>query len=770
MSDYLAELNKNQLEAVKYIGGPSLVIAGAGSGKTKVLVSKVTYLIEQGYRPWNILALTFTNKAAREMKERIALQTGEGLASAIWAGTFHSIFSRILRIESDATGFSSNFTIYDAADQKSLLKNIIKGLNLDDKVYKIGSVAARISDAKNRLLLPEDYAMDRQLTLKDAAAKMPLIKDIYRIYWQRCIQAGVMDFDDLLLRTWLLFRDHPEICRKYADRFGFILVDEYQDTNDAQDRIVWELAHRHQHVCVVGDDAQSIYSFRGANIDNILRFQKQYEHTKLFKLEQNYRSTQMIVNAANSLISKNQHQIRKTVFSEKEAGEKLHVQRAFSDAEEANIVVKEIMRLHRREDIPYNGFAILYRTNAQSRIFEEVLRKRSLPYCIYGGLSFYQRKEIKDVIAYFRLAVNPNDEEAFKRVINYPKRGIGATTVNKLVDAATEHSSSIWKVALKPSEYGLNMTKGTMAKLSSFTDLIQTFQEDISKLNADKAGIKIIKESGIADDIYKDTTPEGTARQENLGELVNAVGAFVADRQEEGEADLSLTAFLSEAALQSDMDTDDGDTAEKVTLMTVHSAKGLEFPVVFVVGMEEELFPSGRSADNPRALEEERRLFYVAITRAEKYCYLSYACNRFRYGSMVFSTPSRFLKDIDPDYMVSSTEDGSNPPETTMPRFRRRSLLRDDLDIPHLTPKPVESLTGRTPWEDAATEKESSSKSIVFKGLQLAVGQHIIHDRFGRGVILEISGSDDSTKVKVRFENSGEKTLLLKYARFSVEN
>lgn len=777
MSDYLAELNKSQLEAVKYIDGPSLVIAGAGSGKTKVLVSKVTYLIEQGYRPWNILALTFTNKAAREMKERIAVQTGEELASAIWAGTFHSIFSRILRIEAEATGFSSNFTIYDAADQKSLLKDIIKGQGLDDKIYKVNAVATRISNAKNRLLLPDDYALDHQLTLNDAAANMPAVKDIYRIYWQRCIQAGVMDFDDLLLRTWLLFNDHPEICRKYADRFGFILVDEYQDTNYAQDRIVWELAHRRQHVCVVGDDAQSIYSFRGANIDNILRFQKQYEKAKLFKLEQNYRSTQMIVNAANSLIAKNQRQIPKTVFSKKEEGDRIHVLRAFSDAEEATVVVKEIMRLHRQEHRPYSDFAVLYRTNAQSRIFEEVLRKRSLPYCIYGGLSFYQRKEIKDVIAYFRLAVNPDDEEAFKRVVNYPKRGIGTTTVNKLVDTATEQSLGIWTVASDPLQCGLKMTKGTLAKIAVFTGLIQTFREYAGKLKADEAGLKIIKESGIANDVYKDTSPESTSRQENLDELMNAISAFVADRQEEGLEDLSLSAFLAEAALLSDMDTDDGETTEKVTLMTVHSAKGLEFPVVFVVGMEEELFPSGRSADNPRALEEERRLFYVAITRAETYCYLSYACNRFRYGSMVFSTPSRFLRDIDGAYLVSSGGDsGSASSSRATSRFHStRSLLRDDLEIPRLTPKPVESLTGRTPWEDSqadtsAEERRSSSQRMTFKGREIVVGQHIVHDRFGRGMIQELSGEGNSAKIKVRFDNFGEKTLLLKFAKFTVES
>lgn len=755
MSDYLAELNKNQLEAVKYIDGSSLVIAGAGSGKTKVLVSKITYLIEQGCKPQQILALTFTNKAAREMKERIAVQTGEEEASKIWAGTFHSVFSRILRIESQATGFSSNFTIYDSADQKNLLKDIIKQLALDDKIYKPAAVASRISNAKNQLLLPDDYALNHQLTLSDAAAKMPAIKDIYRIYLQRCTQAGVMDFDDLLLRTWMLFNEHPDICKKYGDRFKFILVDEYQDTNYAQDRIVWELAHRRQRVCVVGDDAQSIYSFRGANIDNILRFQQQYDNVKLFKLEQNYRSTQMIVNAANSLIAKNRRQIPKTVYSRKEEGEKVHILKAFSDSEEAGIVVQKIVRLHRKENIPYSGFAILYRTNAQSRMLENALRKYSLPYCIFGGLSFYQRKEVKDVVAYFRLAVNPDDEEAFKRVVNYPKRGIGLVTVNKLISTATDSQTSLWKVACNPDLYGLRMTKATAGKIALFTNLIQTFREDVQKLDAKEAGVKIIKESGIAEDIYKDTSAEGTARQENLNELVNAMGEFVVDRREEGEEDLSLATFLSDIALLSDLDSDEGDEAEKITLMTVHSAKGLEFPVVFIVGMEEELFPSGRSADNPRALEEERRLFYVAITRAEKLCYVSYANNRFRYGSMVFSTPSRFLKDIDAKYVDRPSFD------TDM----------NTTDVPRLSLKPVESLTGHTPWEDAEIpeEKTTSSQTITFKGRQLSVGQQITHKRFGHGAILEIAGEGDNAKIKVRFENSGEKTLLLKFAWLSIE-
>lgn len=755
MSDYLAELNKNQLEAVKYIDGSSLVIAGAGSGKTKVLVSKITYLIEQGCKPQQILALTFTNKAAREMKERIAVQTGEEEASKIWAGTFHSVFSRILRIESQATGFSSNFTIYDSADQKNLLKDIIKQLALDDKIYKPAAVASRISNAKNQLLLPDDYALNHQLILSDAAAKMPAIKDIYRIYLQRCTQAGVMDFDDLLLRTWMLFNEHPDICKKYGDRFKFILVDEYQDTNYAQDRIVWELAHRRQRVCVVGDDAQSIYSFRGANIDNILRFQQQYDNVKLFKLEQNYRSTQMIVNAANSLIAKNRRQIPKTVYSRKEEGEKVHILKAFSDSEEAGIVVQKIVRLHRKENIPYSGFAILYRTNAQSRMLENALRKYSLPYCIFGGLSFYQRKEVKDVVAYFRLAVNPDDEEAFKRVVNYPKRGIGQVTVNKLISTATDSQTSLWKVACNPDRYGLRMTKATAGKIALFTNLIQTFREDVQKLDAKEAGVKIIKESGIAEDIYKDTSAEGTARQENLNELVNAMGEFVVDRREEGEEDLSLATFLSDIALLSDLDSDEGDEAEKITLMTVHSAKGLEFPVVFIVGMEEELFPSGRSADNPRALEEERRLFYVAITRAEKLCYVSYANNRFRYGSMVFSTPSRFLKDIDVKYVDRPSFD------TDM----------NTTDVPRLSLKPVESLTGHTPWEDAEIpeEKTTSSQTITFKGRQLSVGQQITHKRFGHGAILEIAGEGDNAKIKVRFENSGEKTLLLKFAWLSIE-
>ncbi len=768
MTNYLDELNKNQREAVEYIDGPSLVIAGAGSGKTKVLVSKITYLIEQGIRPWRILALTFTNKAAREMKERIALQTGPELASQVWAGTFHSIFARILRMEHQATGFSSDFTIYDTADQRSLLKAIVKEKGLDEKVYKPAVVAALISSAKNSLVLPEDYVNDYNNFQQDRENNMEALGDIYTTYWQRCQQAEAMDFDDLLLRTFMLFHNHPDICKKYADRFQFILVDEYQDTNYAQDRIVWELAASHQKVCVVGDDAQSIYSFRGANIDNILHFRQQYKGAKLFKLERNYRSTKNIVNSANSLISNNKKQIKKTTYSEKEEGKKLQVIKAFSDKEESFLVVKEIKKLHEEEQIPYDSFAILYRTNAQSRVFEEILRKQMLPYRIYGGLSFYQRKEIKDVIAYFRLAVNPHDEEAFKRVVNYPKRGIGQTTLNKLVETANEQNVSVWEVACQPDQYGMRITAATRHKLNSFTGLIGAFIEEAENKTAVDLGTQIIKESGIANDIYQDKTTEGLARQENLNELLNGLADYTQTKQEEGLDNPTLSNYLQEVSLLSDLDTDEGEDEEKITLMTIHASKGLEFPVVFVAGLEEELFPSNRSLHSPKALEEERRLCYVAITRAEKYCYLSYATSRMLYGSMVASAPSRFLKEIDSQYLEK------------LGTIKRTSIFNTTLkapwdDVPSLSPKPVDknllkaSVSGlgiRKLDSPATVEQEPTRETATYKGMRFSVGKDIIHARYGRGTVNEITGDGDDLKIKVTFESTGEtKTLLVRFAR-----
>ena len=651
MPDYIEELNESQRAAVLYGDGPSLVIAGAGSGKTRVLTYKIAYLLENGYNPWNILALTFTNKAAREMKERIARQVGEQRARYLWMGTFHSVFSRILRAEASHIGFTSQFTIYDSADSKSLLRSIIKEMGLDEKTYKPGSVQARISNAKNHLVSPSGYAANKEAYEADAAAKMPAIRDIYSRYWERCRQAGAMDFDDLLVYTYILFRDFPEVLARYREQFRYVLVDEYQDTNYAQHSIVLQLTKENQRVCVVGDDAQSIYSFRGADIDNILYFTKIYPDTKVFKLEQNYRSTQTIVRAANSLIEKNERQIPKEVFSEKERGEAIGVFQAYSDVEEGDIVTNKIAQLRREHDYGYSDFAILYRTNAQSRVFEEALRKRSMPYKIYGGLSFYQRKEIKDIIAYFRLVVNPNDEEAFKRIINYPARGIGDTTVGKIIKAATDNNVSLWTVLCEPITYGLTINKNTHTKLQGFRELIEQFMTEVAEKNAYEIGTAIIRQSGIINDVCQDNSPENLSRKENIEELVNGMNDFCAMRQEEGNTNVSLIDFLSEVSLLTDQDSDKEGDGEKVTLMTVHSAKGLEFRNVFVVGLEENLFPSGMAGDSPRAMEEERRLFYVAITRAEEHCFLSFAKTRFRYGKMEFGSPSRFLRDIDTRFL-----------------------------------------------------------------------------------------------------------------------
>lgn len=639
MPDYIEELNESQRAAVLYGDGPSLVIAGAGSGKTRVLTYKIAYLLENGYNPWNILALTFTNKAAREMKERIARQVGEQRARYLWMGTFHSVFSRILRAEASHIGFTSQFTIYDSADSKSLLRSIIKEMGLDEKTYKPGSVQARISNAKNHLVSPSGYAANKEAYEADAAAKMPAIRDIYSRYWERCRQAGAMDFDDLLVYTYILFRDFPEVLARYREQFRYVLVDEYQDTNYAQHSIVLQLTKENQRVCVVGDDAQSIYSFRGADIDNILYFTKIYPDTKVFKLEQNYRSTQTIVRAANSLIEKNERQIPKEVFSEKERGEAIGVFQAYSDVEEGDIVTNKIAQLRREHDYGYSDFAILYRTNAQSRVFEEALRKRSMPYKIYGGLSFYQRKEIKDIIAYFRLVVNPNDEEAFKRIINYPARGIGDTTVGKIIKAATDNNVSLWTVLCEPITYGLTINKNTHTKLQGFRELIEQFMTEVAEKNAYEIGTAIIRRSGIINDVCQDNSPENLSRKENIEELVNGMNDFCAMRQEEGNTNVSLIDFLSEVSLLTDQDSDKEGDGEKVTLMTVHSAKGLEFRNVFVVGLEENLFPSGMAGDSPRAMEEERRLFYVAITRAEEHCFLSFAKTRFRYGRWSSAVP-----------------------------------------------------------------------------------------------------------------------------------
>ncbi|MCZ2654585.1 ATP-dependent helicase [Bacteroides fragilis] len=784
MPDYIEELNESQRAAVLYGDGPSLVIAGAGSGKTRVLTYKIAYLLENGYNPWNILALTFTNKAAREMKERIARQVGEQRARYLWMGTFHSVFSRILRAEASHIGFTSQFTIYDSADSKSLLRSIIKEMGLDEKTYKPGSVQARISNAKNHLVSPSGYAANKEAYEADAAAKMPAIRDIYSRYWERCRQAGAMDFDDLLVYTYILFRDFPEVLARYREQFRYVLVDEYQDTNYAQHSIVLQLTKENQRVCVVGDDAQSIYSFRGADIDNILYFTKIYPDTKVFKLEQNYRSTQTIVRAANSLIEKNERQIPKEVFSEKERGEAIGVFQAYSDVEEGDIVTNKIAQLRREHDYGYSDFAILYRTNAQSRVFEEALRKRSMPYKIYGGLSFYQRKEIKDIIAYFRLVVNPNDEEAFKRIINYPARGIGDTTVGKIIKAATDNNVSLWTVLCEPITYGLTINKNTHTRLQGFRELIEQFMTEVAEKNAYEIGTAIIRQSGIINDVCQDNSPENLSRKENIEELVNGMNDFCAMRQEEGNTNVSLIDFLSEVSLLTDQDSDKEGDGEKVTLMTVHSAKGLEFRNVFVVGLEENLFPSGMAGDSPRAMEEERRLFYVAITRAEEHCFLSFAKTRFRYGKMEFGSPSRFLRDIDTRFLQLPQEAAlGRSVDEGAGRFRRemeegysrrpsveRFSARPSADRPQRE-RPKEQIIAPTVPRNlkrvsGTTVSPSAAPGAGITGVQ--PGQTIEHERFGIGQVIRVEGSGDNAKATIHFRNAGDKQLLLRFARFKV--
>lgn len=782
MTNYLDELNESQRSAVLYNDGPSLVIAGAGSGKTMVLTYKIAYLLDNGYEPWSILALTFTNKAAREMKERISRAVGAERAKYLWMGTFHSVFARILRTEAAVLGYSPNFTIYDSSDSKSLVKSLIKELGLDEKVYKPGLVQSRISHAKNHLVLARDYAASGEFYESDSEAKVPAISDIYTRYCERCKQSDAMDFDDLLVNTYLLFRNNPDICDRYAGRFRFVLVDEYQDTNFAQHSIVLQLTGKHQRICVVGDDAQSIYSFRGANIDNILKFTRLYDDVRLFKLERNYRSTQLIVKAANSLIEKNREQIRKEIFSENSVGEPITVTSAYSDVEEGEIVVNRITSMHVKEGQPYSDFAILYRTNAQSRIFEEALRKRSVAYRIYGGLSFYQRKEIKDVIAYFRLAVNPHDGEALKRVINYPARGIGDTTLNKIIAAAAREGVSLWTVISSPVSYGLNINKGTHAKLQGFKDIVTGFLNKVDSCNAYELGKEIVGASGIMTDIIQDTSPEGLSRRENIDELLSGMYDFCATRREEGNERMFLSDYLSEVSLLTDQDEEKDESEPKVTLMTVHSAKGLEFRNVFIVGMEENLFPGAMSVDSPKALEEERRLLYVAITRAEENCFISYAKNRCRYGKSEFCTPSRFLRDIDPDYLKLPAGSGfvSVRNEGCSGRNHERGYERSETLGDHGLPKsddglmplkPLRFLKPTSPGNlrkilPSATNRNSEPGKADTHGTH--VGSMIEHERFGRGEVVRLEGGGDNCKATVRFENAGVKQLLLKFARFRI--
>ena len=779
------DLNESQREAVVYCDGPSLVIAGAGSGKTRVLTYKIAWLLSQDetIRPWNILALTFTNKAAREMKERIGRLVGEEKARYLQMGTFHSVFARILRAEAEAIGFNANFTIYDQSDARSLVKTIIKEMQLDDKVYKPASVADRISMAKNHLLLPQSYAQSAWAR-DDASQKRPQVSNIYIRYAERCRQANAMDFDDLLVQTWLLFQNHEDIRRKYVEKFHYVLVDEYQDTNYAQQAIVYQLTKERQKVCVVGDDAQSIYSFRGANIDNILNFQSQYTNAKLFKLEQNYRSTQLIVQAANSLIRRNERQIPKNVFSKNEHGEKLQLKPAYSDREEAMIVTQDIKRIRREERRNWSDFAILYRTNAQSRSFEEQMRKDNIPYRIYGGLSFYQRKEIKDVIAYFRLIANPNDEEAFKRIVNYPARGIGDTTVGKIIQTAQTYGVSLWQVIKEPVLFPMDVSKGTMTKIQAFRELIEGWIARVTTEDAYTLGHDIIMNSGISKDIYSGRNPEDISRQENLEEFLSGMQDFVESRREEDMGDeVYLPDFLQEVALLTDLDSDDGDSNDKVTLMTIHSAKGLEFPTVFIVGLEENIFPSPMCTNSMRELEEERRLLYVAITRAEKHCILTCAQNRFRYGRMEYDTPSRFIRDIDPELLdVQSETGGGKPsfggstfggsrgpewmqnPRPVATQFRADSKPR--AVAPRQPEKPVDPFgpNFKRVYNAVAPQPMASDPNPS----DLHEGCTIEHQRFGVGTVVKIEGTGENTKATVAFRNAGTKQLLLKFAKFKI--
>ena len=776
MEEYLNKLNESQREAVEYNEGPSLVIAGAGSGKTRVLTYKIAYLVHLGLVPQSILALTFTNKAAREMKERIAAITGDQTARRLWMGTFHSIFSRILRYEAEHIGYPSNFTIYDTTDSKSLLKAIIKEMQLDDKVYRLGMVQSRISNAKNALVTWKAYEQSKELMQHDIDSKVPLLREIYKRYQNRCQQAGAMDFDDLLLQTNILFRDHPQVLEKYRSFFEFVLVDEYQDTNFAQHLIVQRLCEQHRRICVVGDDAQSIYSFRGANIDNILQFKNQYPGCRIFKLERNYRSTQNIVNAANSLIHKNKEQIHKNVYSEKEEGSKVRISASYSDYEEGYAVASAINELRLRKDYDYADFAILYRTNAQSRILEEALRKRGIPYKIYGGLSFYQRKEIKDIISYLRLIVNPHDEEAFKRVINYPSRGIGDTTVNKVIKAATENNVSLWTVLNAPIDYDLPINSGTAKKLTDFREMIERFIEQNTRLSAEEMAAIVVKESGIVSSLFQDRSVEGISKQENLQELLKGIAEFCELRREEGVEQVSLADFLSEVSLLTDQDNDKDEQANKVTMMTVHAAKGLEFKNVFVVGLEEELFPSSMSKDNPRAVEEERRLFYVAITRAEENCVLTYAKSRFRNGQSTMCSPSRFLKDIDVRFLDVPADSSADTFAAARERFQRpaftspfqqpRAVEKEEPSF--ISPVAQAQQRQRLTKVETTTSTPASSSAPASDLSGLRVGAKVRHDRFGEGEVIAIEGDGGNAKATVAFTHFGQKQLLLKFARLTI--
>lgn len=827
MINYEDELNGAQLDAVRYLDGPSLVIAGAGSGKTRVLTYKIAYLLENGFEPWSILALTFTNKAANEMKERIAARVGQRAASMLWMGTFHSVFSKILRREAHHIGYDPQFTIYDQSDSRSLVKSIIKDLQLDDKLYKPNAVAERISSAKSNLISPSDYENDQGLRNDDKRARIPAVYEIYKRYAERCRLANAMDFDDLLVNTYRLFKDLPEVRRQYVERFRYVLVDEFQDTNYVQACIVWQLTQERKAVCVVGDDAQSIYSFRGANIGNILGFAERYGGAQIFKLEQNYRSTRMIVNAANSLIAKNSEQIKKNVYSERGEGSPLELYPAYSDLEEVEIVANKIADLRRREGLQFCDFAILYRTNAQSRVFEEAFRRRAFPYRIFGGLSFYQRKEVKDVIAYFRLICNKDDEEAFKRIINYPARGIGDKTVQKVKDLAIERGLSLWQVLADPFLCGLDVNKGTLAKLMQFTGMIEGFSKLAGEKDALEVAREVVKVSGIREELYRDMSVEGKSRQENLEALMAAIEDFVEMHLEEGNEHNGLADFLSEVSLMSDIEENDKTADDdRITLMTVHSAKGLEFPTVFVVGLEEDLFPNSGARESLREMEEERRLLYVAITRAKDHCVLSFAKSRYKYGQFGFCEPSCFIKEINPAYIVMPNGGGVQQRQQQQP-FRQGGLFgatnsglgrRSAYNYGPEDGRPQFSRTGgagvsaagraaqqQRSGSNGSANATGSSRGDVRSGYSsgdvgagiptasrpanlyrvtdvqrfsqgsgggaqpgVSVGAIVQHERFGVGEVLTTEGVGENAKATIKFQNAGVKTLLLKFAKLKI--
>ncbi|MBQ3805516.1 MAG: UvrD-helicase domain-containing protein [Prevotella sp.] len=766
--DFLKDLNEAQRNAVIYKDGPQLVIAGAGSGKTRVLTYKIAYLLTQGYKPWEIMALTFTNKAAKEMKARIATLVGEDVARYLRMGTFHSVFAWLLRNEASLVGYNSNFTIYDDADSRSLCKTIIKEMGLDDKIYKPSTIRNYISDAKNNLITPDLYAENTTLRERDQREKIPQTYAIYNAYMTRCRNCNAMDFDDLLLYTYFLFYNHPDVCKTYAERFLYFLIDEYQDTNKVQQQIIQLLASHHYHICAVGDDAQSIYAFRGANIDNILDFQNQYPNTKLYKLEQNYRSTKCIVEAANSLIEKNQRQIRKAVYSMGDEGDRIDLTQLSSDKEEALFVARDIKQKMRAEGLDYSDFAVLYRTNYQSRAFEEQFMKSAMPYRIYGGMSFYQRKEIKDIIAYFRLIVNHYDEEALKRVINYPARGIGNTTIDKIAIAAADNPDNwgMWDIICYPVEAGLNVNKATMTKLTNFRAMIEGFADQLDTADAYELGRNVIKTSGISNDIYSSNDAEYISKQEHVDEFLNSMHEFV-ENQREQEEPATLTDFLHDVSLLSDRE-DETDNAPKINLMTVHSAKGLEFPCVYIVGLEENIFPSQQSTSSMRALEEERRLLYVAITRAERYCHLTHAKMRFRYGKQEWASQSRFIRDINAKLINTNYAESSFEERTAQARFAQR---------PHNTygqQKDFSALRRITNYGSTPIAKQNGTpgKNSMDTNAEynLSVGDTVRHDRFGQGTVIELEGKGSSSKATIDFKEVGKKTLLLSFARLKVVN